>query len=288
MSPAPGETTARVKSHFDRVAEEYTSFYQGSSSEAHSFTMRLTRVLAMLPPRVRTILDVGCGPGLLLQRVLAQEAYASDPGTRAIGMDFASNMVARAAGVVNGGDGPAAGLFLCGDAGRLPFPDGTVDTAVCMGLMEYLDHEEGVLAEIARVLRPGGTVIITLPNRWSPYRLWHRMLNRLFNGLKRLFPNSRRLTNAEFMVGPFTKGITHREYSEWAYGRLLRRFGIEVERVCYYNFKLFLTPLEKLFPRATVAVSRRLERLGPVPILRCLSTAFILQARKRPSFSPVG
>ena len=82
------------------------------------------------------------------------------------------------------------------------------------------------------------------------------------------------------MVGPFTKGVAHREYSEWAYRRFLKRHGFSVLEACYYNYKLFLTPLDKWFPKATVRASRALECLGRVPLMQGLSTAFIIKARK--------
>ncbi len=266
----------RVKTHFDTVANTYASFYQGATSEAHSFTIRLKRVLEMLPPELGTLVDIGCGPGILLREVIDRGMQA----TRIVGTDFAPNMIAQAnEGLVAGGHAGKAELRVA-SVMNLPFENASVDTAVCMGLMEYIDDEPIALAEIARVTRPGATVIITLPNKWSPYRLWHRLLNRVFGALERFFLNSKQLTQIEFMVGPFTKGVSHHEYSEWAYRRFLRRQGFSTVDVCYYNYKLFLTPLDKRFPNATVRLSRALECLGRVPLLCMLSTAFIIKARK--------
>lgn len=270
----------RVREHFEKVAPEYASCYQGESSEAHSFNVRLQRVIGMLPPKVGTMVDVGCGPGILLRRFLEERDRPPDPSARLVGLDFAGKMLREADRFVNAEGKAWRSYFLCGEAGRLPFRAGTVDTMTCMGLMEYLGDEERVLAEISSAMRPEGIVIITLPNLWSPYRLWHRLLNRIFGALRAIFPHSRMLKNIEFMVGPFTKGIAHREYSEGAYKRFLRRFGLEPIDVCYYNFKLFLTPLDKRFPKLTVSVSRQLERLGRSPVSRFLATAFIIKARK--------
>ena len=102
--------------------------------------------------------------------------------------------------------------------------------------MEYLDDEQAVLNEIVRVMRSGGVAVITLPNFSSVSRRWLRLLNRVFLVLRRWFPRSQRLQNLEFMVGPFTKGITHREYVEAAYRQLLKGYGLDVVDTCYYNF----------------------------------------------------
>lgn len=267
-----------VREHFEKVAADYASFYSGESSEAHSFNVRLRRVLEMLPPKVGTMVDLGCGPGVLLRRIVESRDPSPEPSVHLVGLDFAGNMLLEADRFVNAET--LRSHFLCGEAGRLPFKTGIVDTMTCMGLMEYLDNEQHVLAEISRVMRPEGVVLITLPNLWSLYRLWHRLLNRIFGALQAIFPHSRMLKNVEFMVGPFTKGIAHREYSEVAYKRFLRRFGLEPIDVCYYNFKLFLTPLDKRFSKLTVRVSRQLERLGRSPVSRFLATAFIIKARK--------
>jgi SAM-dependent methyltransferase len=151
---------------------------------------------------------------------------------------------------------------------------------ICMGLMEYLDDEARVLSEISRIVRQKGLVIITLPNLHSPYRQWHRLLNSAFNYLGRLFPKNQKLQHVEFMVGPFTKGVKHREYDRWSYGKVLQKHGLQPVEVRYYNFKLFLTPFDKWFPELTVRVSKVLEKLWWYPIGQFMATAFIIKARK--------
>jgi SAM-dependent methyltransferase len=51
----------------------------------------------------------------------------------------------------------------CGDAADLPLADGSVDTILCTEVLEHLSNPEKTIAEFARVLRPGGTVITTAP-----------------------------------------------------------------------------------------------------------------------------
>jgi SAM-dependent methyltransferase len=52
---------------------------------------------------------------------------------------------------------------ICGDAGYLPFADASVDTILCTEVMEHVPDPERTIAEFARVLRPGGTLITTAP-----------------------------------------------------------------------------------------------------------------------------
>jgi SAM-dependent methyltransferase len=57
--------------------------------------------------------------------------------------------------------------FWCADAANLPFGDGTVDVVCSEYVFEHVERPEAVMAELARVVRPGGTVVALTPNRWS-------------------------------------------------------------------------------------------------------------------------
>jgi SAM-dependent methyltransferase len=102
-----------------------------------------------------TVLDIGCGAGTDL--LLA--ARRVGPRGRAIGVDMTAGMRARA----------AAGATACGltnvelrdgDATRLPVEDGSVDIVIANGVLNLVPEKDRAIAEIARVLRPGGRVHI--------------------------------------------------------------------------------------------------------------------------------
>lgn len=60
-------------------------------------------------------------------------------------------------------DVAGAGL-VCGDAMRLPFRSGTFDTVIAAEIIEHVDNPGALMSEGARVLAPGGTLIVTTPN----------------------------------------------------------------------------------------------------------------------------
>ena len=77
-------------------------------------------------------------------------------GARVVGVDFTPQMLARAMGKRGAGDV----LLVQGDALSLPFPDGVADVcSVAFGIRNLADRAAG-LAEMARVVRPGGTVLV--------------------------------------------------------------------------------------------------------------------------------
>ncbi|WP_232821702.1 class I SAM-dependent methyltransferase [Desertihabitans aurantiacus] len=95
-----------------------------------------------------TALDAACGTGRLAERLEAA-------GHRVVGVDASAEMLARARSRV-----PSA-RFVQGHLERLPLPDASVDIAVCALALSHLPGLGGALAELARVLRPGGHLVIS-------------------------------------------------------------------------------------------------------------------------------
>jgi arsenite methyltransferase len=103
-----------------------------------------------------SILDVGSGPGFLACE-LAQEVGASG---RVVGVDISSAMNSIASRrVAAWGFGDRAEI-LEGDATALAFADATFDAAVSMQVIEYLAEPDAAFHQLARVLRPGGRIVI--------------------------------------------------------------------------------------------------------------------------------
>lgn len=100
-------------------------------------------------------LDVGSGPG----NVTADLARAAGPGGLALGVDISEPMLARA---VRAESGPQVG-FLRADAQRLPFRDGVFDAVVSVAMLQLIPEPTAALAEMVRVLRPGGRMAVMVP-----------------------------------------------------------------------------------------------------------------------------
>jgi SAM-dependent methyltransferase len=115
-------------------------------------------------------LDVGSGPG----NVTASLARAAGADGLALGIDISEPMLARA---VSAEAGPTVG-FLRADAQHLPFRDESFDAVTSLAVLQLIPDPPTTLAEIKRVLKPGGRVAVMVPT----VGLGGHLLRRLSNG----------------------------------------------------------------------------------------------------------
>jgi SAM-dependent methyltransferase len=113
------------------------------------------------------ILDLGCGFG--------RHAYeAARRGAHVIALDAGEDevdgVVGTFAAMVEAGELEGTNALVGvvqGDALQLPFPNGSFDRVICSEVMEHIPNDVGAMTELTRVLRPGGTMAITIP-RFGP------------------------------------------------------------------------------------------------------------------------
>ncbi|GLW27978.1 class I SAM-dependent methyltransferase [Actinoplanes regularis] len=112
-------------------------------------------VTALFPASVRTVVDVACGTGIVTTRLAGS-------GRTVLGIDRTPAMLSRAATRLPGGVARA-------DATALPLKAASVDAVVVIWLLHLLPDAAPVIAEAARVLRPGGVLITTVDKDEAPF-----------------------------------------------------------------------------------------------------------------------
>jgi SAM-dependent methyltransferase len=124
--------------------------------------LKLRYLLEDLALRSGKVLDVGCGAGSV-----AKAVKAARPDLEVFGCDMSRSALEVA------GSPEAGGVdFRLATAERLPFADGEMDFVWIFDVLEHVESPEAVLAEVHRVLKPGGGFHIVLPLEGQPRTLY--------------------------------------------------------------------------------------------------------------------
>ncbi|HEU0115706.1 MAG TPA: methyltransferase domain-containing protein [Thermomicrobiales bacterium] len=178
MSPlAIAETKPAARDHtdFDAIADEYDDSLPHHVVE-HYLRKRLAFIQAWTRPC--PTLDLGCGTGVLAERVAAAgyDVVALDPSRGML-----TQLRRRQPGI------PA----VAGSGQALPFADDTFGLTYCVAVMHHVAEPDAVratLTEMARVTRPGGHILVWDHNPRNPY--WPLLMRRVpqDTGAERLIP----------------------------------------------------------------------------------------------------
>lgn len=164
--------------------------------------LRLLRVAKHVPAQSK-LLDVGCGTAAAFLRSISPRIE------QGVGVDF------KVAPVEVGN--LSTHQLLLGE--QLPFDDGAFDVVTLLAVLEHIEHEQAILQEIHRVLKPGGKLIITVPSVWAQpvleflaYRV-HIVSEAEIRDHKRYY-NRQRLEEA-LVQGAKFKGFRHKYFQLW-------------------------------------------------------------------------
>jgi ubiquinone/menaquinone biosynthesis C-methylase UbiE len=276
-----------VKTLFGARVAEWATYYSDREQQtmlARNLAVRQRLALEMVEdrvPRTSKVLDIGCGTGEIAAALIHR-------GYEVWGLDIAEPMIRHAR------DRCLSGRFQVGDIEHTPFADNTFDTAVCLGIIEYLDTDERALGEIHRILKPGGIAVLSSSNAISPLHLIDRILVVLTTPARRLYSLLKnRSGGTPDPLNQLSRKVAGRRYYRWKWLQQLRSVGLEPEEWVgegwgWYRSRLWLwvprlfrpltlfrRSLEQLFGRARVsraldgfARNRALNWLLPEQLVR--------------------
>ena len=110
-------------------------------------------ILAALPARLGSLLDIGTGTGRLLELLAPRTGHA-------LGLDASRDMLALARARLSERGLADRASVRQADMYRLPLPDASQDAVTLQMVLHYAEEPAAALAEAARVLRPGGTLLV--------------------------------------------------------------------------------------------------------------------------------
>lgn len=265
-----------VTDYYDSVAEQYDyQFYRKKDPYPtlryrHAYFLELVDEEKFAPGA--TALDIGCGPGELVFD-LSRRSFAT------VGMDISVNMIQICKTKQERCHLSGPVIFSVGDIEQLPFPDESFDLVTAAGVVEYLTGDSLWSAELRRVLKPGGILILNVTNTLSIKRLTSPFLEplkrnetlfRLFNAVKRDV-----LKKGALVRFPFQP----RTHVPWEFDNFLREKGFGTLAHRYFAFSILPYPFDTVMGFITIPVRRYLERYSSKN-LPFLGTGYIVKARK--------
>jgi SAM-dependent methyltransferase len=128
----------------ERLANDPTSELWGEHRSRYRFASRWAAG--------QRVLDIACGSGFGLEML-------RDAGACAMGMDYDATALAEVR------ERQPTARLACADAARLPLPDASIDIVVSFETIEHVPDASAMLAELRRVLKPGGRLVLSTPNR---------------------------------------------------------------------------------------------------------------------------
>ena len=198
---------------------------------------RWGRALSLLRrdvPQGSRVLDLGCAFGYGTARIARY--YDTD------GLDASPDYIHRAR------RNASNARFTLGVAERLPYPDDHFDAVVLLDVLEHVADERAVVAEIARVLRPGGLLVVSVPH--SGLLRWADSLN-VYAWL----------TGEGALAALGTPAIGHDHHRHYSIGALRRLFGDRFTDSYAHTSGLGLAEFVNL---ALLLLCKRLLRAAPL------------------------
>lgn len=124
------------------------------------------------PPTKDPVVDAGCGTG-------TKSLHLAKRGYRVLGLDISDTIVEQARGNATAAGFGATTEFRRADLTAIQLPTGSVQRAVCWGVLMHVPAVEDAIAELSRIIAPGGMIVISEGNKRSLQSSSLRLLKRL-------------------------------------------------------------------------------------------------------------
>jgi SAM-dependent methyltransferase len=241
-------TTAEApKPEFD-LTYSIDDFHAGTHRDSQFLYDAIERTMVDLATEVRggRVLDVACGTGRVAMRI-------AERGCLAVGAEASLEMI----GVGRYVQPRSRAVMVRSIAEQLPFPDGTFDRVICQGSLDHFAEPYDFMREAARIINPGGRVVVALANFESVSCRLGRGADRLMRRIGRPRPPWRpywEIPEDHNVKGdlPYVRSLG----GDWLV--LDRCFGISM----LWLFSRYGALLDRLPARAATAIWSGLDRIA--------------------------
>ena len=270
------ELQDRVDRYFDSAAPYWKAIYDETTVYGVIHQERQARALEWIDqlalPANAPVLEIGCGAGLT-------SAALADRGLKVTATDAAPAMIHLTNELVEARNLGHRIRTSQVDVHELPFADASYTLVVALGVLPWLHDPELAMGEIARVLRPGGFLLVNVDN---VFRL-HYLLDPRFNpALAPIRQVARKTLRVLGLVGPSDPTLSHLDVPA-RFDTELTRVGLNKMKGATVGFGPFTFLHRPVFdePRG-IRLHRRLQSFADrrTPVIRGLGAQYLVLARK--------
>jgi len=190
------------------IATEFDAGYRRSENFKERFSI-FSELIESYSDSSKNVIDLGCGAGIF-------SLFAASLNRHVTGIDGSDAMIAIGKSKIEAGNLNNVD-FLVKDITLLAKDDITAaDLIICSSVLEYLEYLEKAIDVLDTLLKPGGTLIVSMPNRSSIYRKIEKMAFILF-GKPKYYQFVRNVVTTDEMIS------------------LLGKKGISTKKICYFS-----------------------------------------------------
>jgi ubiquinone/menaquinone biosynthesis C-methylase UbiE len=223
-----------VRNFYDQETDRYLrDRYMGETCEHFSYLIRKRIVLDYLKNSRGSVLDVGCGPAIFTKELIRMGLWTCS-------VDLSLEMLKKARNLA---DMALQTCWCNSQIEQLPFPNDAFDNVISIGVLAYATDTIKAVSELARVLRPGGVLVLQCSNALAP---------------------TPKVTAAKDSV-LCRFGIRKKrwdfdliKHSYQNFHAILKSCGLRIDDKRCYDFRLPF--MEKFFPRSAVGTMKRLQQ----------------------------
>ena len=274
---SPVEQQTLVDAHFQAAAVYWKEIYERHDllavihRERRAMVLELVDKLGLHPES--HVLEIGCGAGVTTV-ALARRGYCVQAVDTVGPMLNLTRQLATETGVED------RVITSHGDVHDLAFPDNTFSLVLAIGLAPWLHSLNKAMQEIARVLKPGGSLIVTADNRW---RLNHVLDPRLFPTLESARRQLRQAVEEFGLRKPTPRRPRAHRCSTREFDKLLSAVGLQKEGGTTFGFGPFSLFGHRILPDSIgVKLHHRLQSLSDrgFPVFQSTGAQYMVVARK--------